>query len=446
VREYIATDQPPSEFQSFQREHERGGLARGVFYFDGAAAAEGDGECVGDVGGIGRSGEVPSGLDGALDLGFFGVAVAGNGLLDAVGGELLDGNAVALGDEENDAAGVAHEDCGAGAGVVGVELFYGADGRLVFKEEGFELAIEFVEARGESGFGVKADDAGIYESWGRKGMLSAQPIDDAVTGELEARIDAEDAHIVMIIRIRHDDSVLALGWKQGIECVIKHRALSLAVCVGTEIELENFQAEPPGIHFLKMVGWLDVSFGPAWIGNRKPIPEDMTHFMNEENGAYLSAVMVTAIEVVGTPIEMHGTFVDGILHNPGWAAEGPTWIDATAPNSREQRAAEYRTSDQTKVGERDRKKTDLMFWIFEELRGDLVFASTGDAVGANLQIPPNQELSPHIHGFGADVIVPFVIKGIAHVTTVRRIARRDAQPSGPLRLNDPGETHADTTH
>ncbi len=150
-----------------------------------AAAAEGDGEGVGDVGGIGGGFEVPEGLDGALHLGFAGVTVAGEGLFDAVGGVLLDLEGVAGGDEEDYAAGVAHEDGGARVGVMGIELLDGADLGFVFLDQGVEFVFEFDEALGEGGFFGEADDTAVDED----GFYGAV-VDDAVTGEAEAGVYA----------------------------------------------------------------------------------------------------------------------------------------------------------------------------------------------------------------------------------------------------------------
>jgi hypothetical protein len=88
-------------------------------------------------------------LDGAADGLLGGVAVAGEGLLDAVGGELADDGAVAIGDQEDHAAGVAHEDGGARVGVVAKELLDGAVGGVMLGEDGFEFMFELDEAIGE---------------------------------------------------------------------------------------------------------------------------------------------------------------------------------------------------------------------------------------------------------------------------------------------------------
>jgi len=153
------------------------------------AAAEGDGQGVGDVGGIGRLREFPLRLNGALDLGFSGVAIAGEGLLDSIGGEFFDADMAAAGDEEDDAAGVAHEDGGARVGVVGIKLLDGADFGGVLGEEGLELGFEFDEAIGDGGLDVETNHAAVDEA-GAEGLV----VDDAVAGELQAWVDADDEH------------------------------------------------------------------------------------------------------------------------------------------------------------------------------------------------------------------------------------------------------------
>jgi hypothetical protein len=108
----------------------------GFFYFYASAAAQGYGEGVGYVWGFGWCGEVPGLLDGALHLGFFGVAVACYGLFDPVGGELFDGGIVALSGEEDYTSGVAHHNGGARVIIVSVKHFHRADFGLIFFEEG----------------------------------------------------------------------------------------------------------------------------------------------------------------------------------------------------------------------------------------------------------------------------------------------------------------------
>lgn len=128
-------------------------------------------------------------MDGALHLGLAGVASAGDRLLDAVGGEFDELEPVALGDEEDDAAGVAHEDGGAGVGVMGVDLLDGADLRAMFADDFLEFAFELDEALGDGLFAPEADDAAIDEPWAEE-----MPVDDAVAGEEQAGIDAKDTH------------------------------------------------------------------------------------------------------------------------------------------------------------------------------------------------------------------------------------------------------------
>jgi hypothetical protein len=150
-----------------------------------AAAAEGNGQGVGDVGRLGELFQGPEALDGALDLGFAGVAMANDGLFDPVGGELIDAEAAPLSDEKDNAAGVAHEDGGAGVAIVGVELFDGADVGFVFVDEALEFRFEFKEAMGDGRLVAQANDAA-----GDEGGVEEFPIDDTVAGESKAGIDS----------------------------------------------------------------------------------------------------------------------------------------------------------------------------------------------------------------------------------------------------------------
>ena len=84
-----------------------------------------------------------------LHLKFGGVAVAGDGLFDAIGGELFDYSAGSLGDEHDHAAGVAHHDGRARVGVVGIQLLDGADRGLMFDQQRVEFTLEFNKTIGQ---------------------------------------------------------------------------------------------------------------------------------------------------------------------------------------------------------------------------------------------------------------------------------------------------------
>ena len=125
--------------------------------------AEGDGEGVGDVGWFGDGGKIQFVADGFLHLPFCGVAVAGDCLFDLRGGVVHDGDAGLAGGEDDDAAGVAHEDGGRGAFVVGVELFDREDIGLERGDDVGDAVVDFFDAVGELGVGFAADDAGFDE-------------------------------------------------------------------------------------------------------------------------------------------------------------------------------------------------------------------------------------------------------------------------------------------
>ena len=131
---------------------------------DASGVGEGDGEGVGDVGGRGGFGESELGLDRLLHLLFGGVAIPGDGFFDLGGGQVDDGESAALGTQEDDAAGVGHEDSGSGMSVVGVEFFDGDDvGGALFKQI-VEVLLELGESLFEAEPGVEPDDAGFDEA------------------------------------------------------------------------------------------------------------------------------------------------------------------------------------------------------------------------------------------------------------------------------------------
>jgi hypothetical protein len=113
------------------------------------------------------------------------VAVAGYRLLDTVGGEFFDSDFSFLGGEEDDAAGVGHEDRGARVIVMGVKLLNGTEVGSGFVEEGFEFGVKFHEAFGDGRFGAQADDAAVDQP-----RVRAGEVDCAIACEMEARVDA----------------------------------------------------------------------------------------------------------------------------------------------------------------------------------------------------------------------------------------------------------------
>lgn len=127
-------------------------------------------------------------LNRALHLLLARVAVAGEGLLDAVGGQLFDAEVSPCRDEQDDAAGVAHEDGGLRVGVVGVELLDRDDLRLVLGDDRIELALKLNKPLGDRRLDLQANHPGVDESRAQR-----EVIDDAIAGELKAGVDTEDA-------------------------------------------------------------------------------------------------------------------------------------------------------------------------------------------------------------------------------------------------------------
>ena len=120
-----------------------------------------------------------------MDLLFAGSAGAGEAFLDAGGGEVEDGDGLLGGGEEENAAGVAHEDGGAGVAVVGVEFFDGHLVGAVFLEQFGDVVVELLETLGERQVGVGAEDTGVDH--GGVGTLIG---DDGIAAGAEAGVYA----------------------------------------------------------------------------------------------------------------------------------------------------------------------------------------------------------------------------------------------------------------
>jgi hypothetical protein len=159
------------------------------------SAAERNSQCIGDVWRFGGLGEPPLGLNRPLHLQFARVPVAADGLLDPIGGEMLQCNSLLPCGEENHAAGVSHQYRGTRVGVVGIQLLDGTDVRLVLGKELFQFAVQFEQAIGKGGFGIEADHAAVDESGADR-----MPVDHAVTGEPQAGIDSKNSHMLSVAR------------------------------------------------------------------------------------------------------------------------------------------------------------------------------------------------------------------------------------------------------
>ena len=117
------------------------------------------------------------------------MAVADDGLLDAIGGELFDAQSAALSGQQNHATCVAHEDGGARMFVVGVKLFDGADHRLEFIEQVAQFLFQFDKPLGEGGLGVELNDTAVDE-FGVREIV----VDDPVAAESKSWVDADNSH------------------------------------------------------------------------------------------------------------------------------------------------------------------------------------------------------------------------------------------------------------
>ncbi len=158
--------------------------------------ADGDGEGVGSVGGLGRGGQREQAGNHELNLIFCSEAVAGDGGLDGERGVFGDGKAGGGGGEQSYSANVAETN--GGTRVDGVEDFFdGDDFGMIELEDGDELGVDEGEAFGEQRFLWRADAAGgkgdeVRSAAGIGGVVV--PLDDAVTGGLGSAVDAADTH------------------------------------------------------------------------------------------------------------------------------------------------------------------------------------------------------------------------------------------------------------
>jgi N-acetylmuramoyl-L-alanine amidase len=154
--------------------------------------ADGDGESVGGVGGLGSFVEVEQAGDHELDLFFGGEAVADYGALDAERGVFGDGEAAVGCGQHGDSADLAELEGALGVG--GEEDFFDGDHLgLPELEECGEFGVDLEQANGGAIFLVEADGSGAE---GAELGVAAGVIDfhDTVAGELCSAVDAEDPH------------------------------------------------------------------------------------------------------------------------------------------------------------------------------------------------------------------------------------------------------------
>ena len=160
--------------------------------------ADGDGERVGCVSGLGGFGEIEVAGYLELDLLFGGEAVADDGALDGEGGVLGYWEVAVGGCEHGDSADLAEFEGALGVG--GEEDFFdGDDFGLPEFEEGGQLGVDLEEAHGGPIFFVEAD--GSSAEGAKPGVATGViDFDDAVAGELCSAVDTEDAHGVSLAR------------------------------------------------------------------------------------------------------------------------------------------------------------------------------------------------------------------------------------------------------
>jgi hypothetical protein len=154
--------------------------------------ADGDGERVGCVSGLGGFGEIEEAGYHELDLLFGGEAVADDGALDGEGGVLGYWEVAVGGCEHGDSADLAEFEGALGVG--GEEDFFdGDDLGLPELEERGELYVDLEEADGGAIFFIEADGSGAE---GTEFWIAGRVVDfdDAVAGELCSAVDAEDPH------------------------------------------------------------------------------------------------------------------------------------------------------------------------------------------------------------------------------------------------------------
>ena len=151
--------------------------------------ADGDGEGVGCVVGLGRNGEVEEAGDHELDLVFFGASVADHGGLDGKGRVFGDFESGGGGGEHGDSADLSEFE--GGLNVEGIEdVFDGDFVGQVLGDDRAEVHVDSGKAAGQRFAGGKFDGAAgeAAESPGGKHF------DYAVAGVFSAAVDAEDSH------------------------------------------------------------------------------------------------------------------------------------------------------------------------------------------------------------------------------------------------------------
>ena len=156
---------------------------------DATGAAECNSQCIGGVGRFRNCSQIPFRLNGALHLRLAGVAVPGEGLLDAIGRKLLDAQAAPLRCNKDDSACMSHQNRRAGMRVVSIKLLHGAYIRLELLENRLQLSFQLGQPLDQCRSGIEPDDSASNERRPRR-----TAIDHAITGDLQTWINAKNSH------------------------------------------------------------------------------------------------------------------------------------------------------------------------------------------------------------------------------------------------------------
>jgi len=149
---------------------------------DDVAVADGEGEGVGDIGGVRGKVQAEQRADHALDLFFAGAPAAGESALDLRSVVVEQGKFLLGCAEANDSAGVAHEDGGAGMGVGGVEFFEGYGIRPLLAQDRRNAGVQMSEALLEGVAGASADDTVGQRAQARALSTHQRPAGGVETG------------------------------------------------------------------------------------------------------------------------------------------------------------------------------------------------------------------------------------------------------------------------
>jgi hypothetical protein len=124
--------------------------------------------------------------------------MTGDRLLNTVGSVFMNGQAIAAGNQQDHAARVAHQDRRPWMSNVRVQLFHRTGVRLMLGYDQFEFSLQLDKPIRDCRLRLQPNHAAVDER-----RFEAMAIDDAITGEAKARINAENTHDVYIGLARH---------------------------------------------------------------------------------------------------------------------------------------------------------------------------------------------------------------------------------------------------